>query len=203
MKYITKNSTWKEIFEAYREAKAEILRIKRLHENSKEKKAKVIKHKNEKYQKLSYKLFKSNQKVYGKDMHIDRLRNHIRTKVSIAKKEGYKKGLEKVKERDGRIIDMYTFLAKMNTVSSILGMSLTECSFLLWAGTYNFYSSRDFARDCNDLGFSYYNINNKMAKKGFVVPLENRDDGIKMFSLSGTGISMFEKIDKFTKKQFE
>lgn len=203
MKYITKNSTWKELFVAYKDAKDEILRIKRLHENSKEKKTKVIKHKNEKYQKLSYKLFKANQKVYGKDKHIGYLRSHIRSKVSVAKKEGYQKGLEQIKERDGRIIDMYTFLAKMNTVSSILGMSLTECSFLLWAGTYNFYSSKDFTRDCKDLGFSFYTINNKMAKKGFVVPLENRDARIKMFSLSGTGISMFEKIDKFTKKQFE
>lgn len=203
MKYITKNSTWKELFNAYREAKSEILRIKRLHESSKDTKTRVIKHKNEKYQKLSYKLFKSKQKVYGKDIHITNLQRHIRTKVKNAKKEGYEKAILKVKERDGRIIDMYTFLAKINTVSSITGLTLNDCSFLLWAGTYNFYSSRDFKRDCENIGFGFYAINNRMFKKGLVVEMENRDSKTKMFALTGTGLSMFDKIDKFTKKQFE
>lgn len=203
MKYITKNSTWKELFEAYKATKDEVFRLKRLHENSKDTKSRVIKHKNEKYEKLSYKLFKEKQKVYGKDKHINNLQRHIRSKVVQAKNKGYEKAIAQVKERDGRIIDMYTFLAKINTVSSITGLSLVECSFLLWAGTYNFYSSKDFKRDCEQIGYSFYSINNRMGKKGYVSEFENRDSKTKMFTLTGTGWAMFEKIDKFTKKQFE
>lgn len=203
MKYITKNSTWKELYEAYKSTKEEVLRLKRLHESSKDTKSRVIKNKNDKYDKLSYKLFKEKQKVYGKDKHINNLQRHIRTKVVQARNSAYEKALAKVKERDGRIIDMYTFLAKMNTVSSITKLSLVECSFLLWAGTYNFYSMRDFKRDCADMQYNFYAINNRMAKKGYIVALENRDASIKIFALTGTGLNMFEKIDKFTKKQFE
>jgi hypothetical protein len=62
---------------------------------------------------------------------------------------------------------------------------------------------RDFKRDCADMQYNFYAINNRMAKKGYIVALENRDASIKIFALTGTGLNMFEKIDKFTKKQFE
>ena len=203
MKYITKNSTWKELYEAYKSTKDEVLRLKRLHESSKETKNRVVKHKNERYDKLSYKLFKEKQKVYGKDKHINNLQRHIRTKVVQARNKGYEKAIAQVKERDGRIIDMYTFLAKMNTVSAITGLSLVECSFLLWAGTYNFYSTKDFKRDCEGMQFNFYAVNNRMVKQGYSTVIESKGSTTKIFSLTGTGLSMFEKIDKFTKKQFE
>lgn len=203
MKYITKNTPRTEMFEAYKEAKAEILRLKRLHGNSKETKTRVIKHKNEKYDKLSYKLFKEKQKVYGKDKHIDNLRRHIQTKVAKAKRTGYEKAIAQIKERDGRIIDMYTFLNKINVVTQIMGMSLNECAFILWAGTYNFYGTKDFKRDWPETGVSFYNMNNRMVKRNYIAAIDQLDNRKKTFALTATGLDMFSKIDKFTKKQFE
>lgn len=203
MKYVTKNTPRTEMFEAYKEAKAEILRLKRLHGNSKETKTRVIKTKNEKYDKLSYKLFKEKQKVYGKDKHIDNLRRHIKTKVVKAKKAGYEKAIAQIKERDGRIIDMYTFLNRINVVTQIIGMSLNECAFILWAGTYNFYGNNDFKRDCLDTGIRFYAMNSRMVKKNYVAAIDQLDNRKKTFALTATGLDMFSKIDKFTKKQFE
>lgn len=203
MKYITKNSPRAELYEAYKEAKDEIIRLNRLHKNSKEKKIKVIKHKNERYQKLSYKLFKEKQRVYGKEKHITNLQNHIRRKVSAAKKEGYEKGISQIRERDGRIIDMYTFLNKINVVTQIIGLSLNECAFLLWAGTYEFYGTADFKRDWDTKDLTFYAMNNRMVKKGYVIQVQSTQGTKKVFALTGTGLTMFSKIDKFTKKQFE
>lgn len=203
MKYVTKNTPRTEMFEAYKEAKNEILRLKRLHGNSKENKSKVIKNKNEKYDKLNYKLFKEKQKVYGKDKHIDNLRRHIQTKVIKARRAGYERAISQIKERDGRIIDMYTFLNRINVVTQIMGMSLNECAFILWAGTYNFYGTNDFKRDCSDTGVKFYAINNRMIKKNYVVAIDHLDNRKKTFALTATGLDMFSKIDKFTKKQFE
>lgn len=203
MKYITKNTPRTEMFEAYKEAKAEILRLKRLHGNSKETKTRVIKHKNEKYDKLSYKLFKEKQKVYGKDKHIDNLRRHIQTKVVKARRAGYERAIAQIKERDGRIIDMYTFLNKINVVTQIMGMSLNECAFILWAGTYNFYGTKDFKRDWPDTTVSFYNMNNRMVKRNYIAAIDQLDNRKKTFALTATGLEMFSKIDKFTKKQFE
>ena len=203
MKYITKNSPHSELYEAYRESQEEIKRLNRLHKNSKEKKAKVIKHKNERYGKLSYKLFKEKQRVYGKEKHINNLQRHIHSKVVQAKKAGYQEAIVQIKERDGRIIDMYTFLNKINVVTDIIGLSLNECAFLLWAGTYNFYGTNDFKRDWEGMTLTFYAMNNRMVKKGYVVNVPSTQGTRKLFALTGTGITMFTKIDKFTKKHFE
>lgn len=203
MKYITKNTSYAELYEAYKEAKNEILRLDRLHKNSKEKKIKVIKNKNERYGKLSYKLFKEKQRVYGKEKHITNLQNHIRRKVKAAKKEGYEKGISQIRERDGRIIDMYTFLNKINVVTQIIGLSLNECAFLLWAGTYEFYGTIDFKRDWDGMNLTFYAMNNRMVKKEYVIQVPSTQGTKKVFALTGTGLTMFGKIDKFTKKHFE
>lgn len=203
MKYITKNSSHVELYNAYRESQEEIKRLNRLHKNSKEKKVKVIKHKNERYQKLSYKLFKEKQRVYGKEKHISNLQNHIKTRVAQAKKIGYEKAITQIRERDGRIIDMYTFLNKINVVTQIIGLSLNECAFLLWAGTYEFYGTTDFKRDWDTKDLTFYAMNNRMVKKGYVIQVPSTQGTKKIFALTGTGLSMFSKIDKFTKKQFE
>lgn len=203
MKYITKNTSYAELYEAYKEAKDEILRLDRLHKNSKEKKSKVIKHKNERYGKLSYKLFKEKQRVYGKEKHINNLQRHIRSKVVQAKKAGYQQAITQIRERDGRIIDMYTFLNKINVVTQIIGLSLNECAFLLWAGTYEFYGTTDFKRDWDIKSLSFYAMNNRMVKRGYVVQVPSTQGTKKIFALTGTGLTMFTKIDKFTKKHFE
>lgn len=203
MKYITKNSSHAELYQAYKEAKDEILRLDRLHKNSKEKKTKVIKHKNERYGKLSYKLFKEKQRVYGKEKHINNLQRHIRSKVVQAKKAGYAEAITQIRERDGRIIDMYSFLNKINVVTQIIGLSLNECAFLLWAGTYEFYGTTDFKRDWEGMNLTFYAMNNRMVKKGYTVQVPSTQGTKKIFALTGTGLTMFTKIDKFTKKHFE
>ena len=78
MKYVTKNTGRLEMWEAYREAKDEIIRLKRLHENAKEKKSKVIQHKNTKYDKLRYQMFKKDQFIWGKLKHIGHLQRMMR-----------------------------------------------------------------------------------------------------------------------------
>ena len=135
--------------------------------------------------------------------HISNLQNHIKTKVAQAKKIGYEKAITQIRERDGRIIDMYTFLNKINVVTRIIGLSLNECAFLLWAGTYEFYGTTDFKRDWETKDITFYAMNKRMIKKGYIIQVPSTQGTKKIFSLTGTGLTMFSKIDKFTKKQFE
>ena len=188
------------MWEAYKEAKNEIIRLKRLHENAKEKKAKVIQHKNTKYDKLRYQVFKKDQFIWGKLKHIGHLQRMMHTRTVQAKKEGYEKAMTRVKRKDFEIISMYNFLHLVDRVTSIIGLSLNECAFLLWCGMFDFYTTVDFKRDCSEMDIAFYKMNNKMIKKGFVIELDKKEGTKKIFALTGTGLEMFKKINNFTKK---
>lgn len=201
---ITKQSSHQKIYEAYIKERDEVRRLKRLHGVAKEAKKNVINKKNERYNKLSYKLYREKQRVYGKERHIDNIKGKILITKLQSTKKGYEKAMAQIREKDARIIKMYQFIPKLNTVIGIMDMSIIECAFILWAGSYNFYSSKDFKRDFPvNPGYKFYVVNNRMVKEGYIVPLENRDLKMKLFALSGTGMSAYEKLSKFTKKQFE
>jgi hypothetical protein len=42
-----------------------------------------------------------------------------------------------------------------------------------------------------------------MVKRNYIAAIDQLDNRKKTFALTATGLDMFSKIDKFTKKQFE
>lgn len=198
--YIGKNSSRVDLYNAYKKAIKELKQQKWLNSKRKGAKSKVIQQKNEKYNKVSWELFKKNQLVYGKDIHIRRLQGLMLSKTINAKKAGYEEAMKKIKKKDTQIINMYRFLHLIDRVTNIIGLSLNECSFLLWCGMYDFYTTLDYKRDCGDLSITFYSVNARMIKKGYVTELDQKERNKKVFTLSGTGLNMFNKIDNFTKK---
>ncbi len=199
--YITKDATKEEIYEAYIKTQKELKRVRHTNSKHKEDRAKLRKHKNEVYNKLKYKLYKANRKIYIKEKHIARLQWFINRAKAQAKREGFEKGKGKVRVREYSVIKMYEFLLQVDNVTTILELDLGRCAFILWAGRYTFFTRKDYVADNPNSKYSFYKLSTYFRKRNFVVAV-NTDNKIKQFALTATGLDLFNKIDKFTKRQF-
>jgi hypothetical protein len=84
---------------------------------------------------------------------------------------------------------------------SIYELDVTEYSFLLWAGRYDFFDKKDFETTLKNVNVSFYGTVNKLIKRGLVVMIAKKPgDARRIFSLTGTGVDMFTKLSKFTNK---
>lgn len=200
MSYITAESTREEIYQAYldtqKRLKATVFHKKEIQDKVKE----VRKEKNKKYNELRYQLLKRDQRIYKLQKHIHNLQRFAINERSKAKKKGIEIGKGKVRKVDYSIIKMYEFLIQVDQVSSILKMKLSYCAFILWAGKYEFFNVNDFKKDMPNQRSMHYYLN-YFLKSGHItnVSIENRK---KQYALTGIGIDLFNKIDKFTKKHF-
>ena len=200
MSYITKDSTREEIYEAYLEAqkklKATVFHKKEIQDKVKE----VRKEKNKKYNELRYQVLKRDQKIYRLQQHIFNLQRFAVNERSKAKKKGIEIGKSRIRKIDYSVIKMYEFLFQVDQVSSILGLKLNYCAFILWAGKYEFFNKNDFKKDIPTQKTMHYYIA-PFVKSGHItfVSLHNK---VKQYTLTGKGLDLFNKIDKFTKKHF-
>lgn len=200
MSYITAESTREEIYAAYIDAqkrlKATVFHKKEIQDKVKE----VRKEKNKKYNELRYQLLKRDQKIYRLQQHIFNLQRFAVNERSKAKKKGIEIGKSKIRKVDYSVIKMYEFLIQVDQVSSILNMKLNFCAFVLWAGRYEFFNKNDFKRDLPTQASMHYYVR-YFLKSGHItiVSIENK---VKQYTLTGSGIDLFNKIDKFTKKHF-
>lgn len=200
MSYITAESTREEIYQAYIDAqkrlKATVFHKKEIQDKVKE----VRKEKNKKYNELRYQLLKRDQKIYRLQQHIFNLQRFAVNERSKAKKKGIEIGKSKIRKVDYSVIKMYEFLMQVDQVSSILNMKLNFCAFILWAGRYEFFNVNDFKRDMPNQKSMHYYLR-QFVKSGHIaqVSIENKK---KQYALTGLGIDLFNKIDKFTKKHF-
>lgn len=199
--YITKDSTKEEIYKAYidtqKKLKATIFHKKEIQGKVSE----VRKEKNKRYSELRYQLLKRDQKIYRMQQHIFNLQRFAVNERHKAKQKGIELGKGKVRKVDYSVIKMYEFLLQVEQVSDILGMKLRHCAFLLWAGKYEFFNFKDYKKDHNNSATKFQTMVNRFIKSGHLVKVST-DNVKKNYALSGSGISLFEKIDKFTKKHF-
>ena len=202
MSYITKDSTRDEVYEAYIKTqkllKMERHRIKINQDKVKE----VRKEKNKKYNELRYQLLKRDRKIFGMQKHIQNLQRFAIKERHKAKKKGIEVGVARIRVQDYSVKKMYEFLLQIEQVSDILEMKLRFCSFMLWAGRYSFFTSKDYKRDLPNTPHSFHRMVAHFKKHNFIQDVASKD-GLRQYALNGVGIAMFEKIDKFTKKHFE
>lgn len=200
MSYITAESTREEIYEAYIDTQNRLKAVKHQLKINQDKVKEVRKEKNKKYNELRYQLLKKEQKIFGMNKHIMNIQRFAVNERHKAKKKGIEIGKAKIRKVDYSVIKMYEFLMQVNQVSVILGMKLNFCAFILWAGKYEFFSVRDFKKDFpNQKSMQYYIAS--FVKSGHVVKI-GIESRIRKYALTGLGIDLFNKIDKFTKKHF-
>lgn len=200
MSYITAQSTREEIYEAYIDAQNKLKATRHQLKINQDKVKEVRKEKNKKYNELKYQLLKRDQKIFGMNKHIMNIQRFAVHERHKAKKQGIEIGKAKTRKVDYSVIKMYEFLMQVNQVSEILDMKLNMCAFILWAGKYEFFSVRDFAKDFpNQKSMQKYIA--YFTKSGHIVKI-GIESKIRKYSLTGLGIDLFNKIDKFTKKHF-
>lgn len=201
MAYITKDSTKEEIYDAYMDAqkklKATVFHKKEIQDKVKEVRAE----KNKKYNELRYQLLKRDQRIFRLNKHILNLQRYAVKERRVAKKKGIAEGKSRIRTKDYSVVKMYEFLIQTSKVSEILGMSLGHCAFVLWAGRYAFFSVNDFKKDIPNPPYSYYSLINYFKSKNLII-FVNKEDKKNQYALNASGINLFNKIDKFTKKHF-
>lgn len=202
MSYITKDSTREEVYEAYIKTQ-KLLKMERHRMKINQNKVKEVrKEKNKKYNELRYQLLKRDRKIFGMKKHIQNLQRFAIQERHKAKKKGIAVGVARIRVQDYSVKKMYEFLLQIEQVSDILGMKLRFCSFMLWAGRYSFFTSKDYKRDLPNTPHSFHRMVAHFKKHNFIQDVASKD-GLRQYALNGVGIAMFEKIDKFTKKHFE
>ncbi len=201
MAYITKDSTKEEIYDAYMDAqkklKATVFHKKEIQDKVKQVRAE----KNKKYNELRYQLLKRDQRIFRLNKHILNLQRYAVKERRVAKKKGIAEGKSRIRTKDYSVVKMYEFLIQTSKVSEILGMSLGHCAFVLWAGRYAFFSVNDFKKDIPNPPYSYYSLINYFKSKNLII-FVNKEDKKNQYALNASGINLFNKIDKFTKKHF-
>jgi DNA-binding PadR family transcriptional regulator len=71
----------------------------------------------------------------------------------------------------------------------------------MWAGMYDFFDKKDFYIFNRGVEVSFYIMIRKMINKGYVVVVGSKTgETRKVFALTGTGVSLYNKIAKFTNK---
>ena len=204
-KYITKNTTREELVEECRRLKNLICQLrhtKKKHRITKhEEKRKAAKHWKERFHEMKYDSYKKSQLIWGKNVHIERLRKKNRTIETKGVKRGYQMAMKKILVNHYKVKHVAQFLMKVHTVMEIYKLNFKEYSFLLWAGRYDFFTRKDFLLTIGDVDINFYKTLNGLMKRNLIsVVSENIGHKAKAFSLTGTGVDMYNKIAKFTNK---
>jgi hypothetical protein len=201
MKYFTKNSPTEDLLYEIKRLRNHVAQLK-LREGRRQGKVKKIRTDwKEKYDRLRWVLFRKEQLVYGKDQQIEKLRYKNAYKVKRFRREGYRDAMNKIAVNNYKVKHLANFLFQTHTVMGIYGLDVKEYSFLLWAGRYDFFDKKDFETTLKNVNVSFYGTVNKLIKRGLIVMIAKKPgDARRIFSLTGTGLDMFNKVSRFTNK---
>jgi hypothetical protein len=204
MTYISKNAPRQFLVEECQRLKREIYFLNKKYEASKEKKSEIRSHWNEKYNKLHYQLMKKDQLIYGKDLHIKRLRARTLKVANAYRRKGYRNAMKKIKKNDFVVMGISKFFFEVDTILEIYSLDLAEYAFLLWAGRYDFFDRKDYESTAGDTRVSFYNMINRMKKRNIINIIATKEgSNRKIFALTGTGVDMYNRISKFTKNHLK
>lgn len=154
-----------------------------------------------KYNKLKWKYFKLSQVSYGKDMEIAKINRRKQGMHNKWIKRGYQNAMKRVRRTNYRVKGLSRFMFHMGTVMEIYKLTLEEYSFIMWAGMYDFFDKRDFDAFNRGVDVRFYVMIRKMINKGYVVVVGTKnEESRKVFALTGVGMSLYNKIAKFTNK---
>ncbi len=154
-----------------------------------------------KYHKLKWKYFKLSQVSYGKDMEIAKINRRKQGMHNRWFKQGYQNAMKRVKRTNYRVKGLSRFMFHMGTVMEIYKLTLEEYSFIMWAGMYDFFDKRDFDTFNRGVDVRFYVMIRRMINKGYVIVVGTKnEESRKVFSLTGVGMNLYNKIAKFTNK---
>lgn len=203
--YITKNTTREELVDECRRLKNLVRQLR--HKKKEHRKTKVstrnkaVKLWKEKFNKASYQIFKKEQTIYGKDLHIERLRRKVHRVSKQKMKAGYDLAMKRISVNHYKVKHVANFLMQTNTVMGIYGLTFREYAFLLWAGRFDFFNRKEFRDTMGDIDINFYATVNRMMNRGYISIIgKTEKEGTRLFSLTGTGVSLYNKLAKFTNK---
>lgn len=204
MIYMTKNTPVDDLLKEIKRLRNQIDQLKHHSKKQTEKKSQIRSDWRTRYNKLKYKLFKKDQLVYGKNLHIQRIRAKAMRSSKAWRKEGYNKAMKRIVVNHYKVKHLASFLFKTNTIMEIYKLDMREYSFILWAGRYDFFDRKDFENTVGDVDISFYRTVNKLMKRNLVdLVAKKSGDARRIFSLTGTGVDMYNRVAKFTNKSFK
>lgn len=204
MTYMTKNTPVDVLLKEIKRLRNQVDQLKHHSKKHTENKSDIRQKWRVRYNKLKYKLFKKDQLVYGKNIHIERLRTHVQKKSRIAKKAGYHEAMNRISVNHYKVRHLSKFMFKTNTVMEIYNLDFREYAFILWAGRYDFFDRKDFSDTIGDVDVSFYKTVNRLMKRGMVdLVAKKQGEARRIFSLTGTGVDLFNRVSKFTNKSFK
>jgi len=201
MTYMTKNTPVDDLLKEIARLRNQVDQLKHQSKKQTEKKSKIRADWRTRYNKLKYKLFKKEQLVYGKNLHIQRIKAKAMRSSRVWRKEGYNHAMKRIVVNHYKVKHLAAFLFKTSTVMEIYKLDMREYSFVLWAGRYDFFDRKDFNNTVGDIDVSFYRMVNKLMKRGLVDFVSKKTgDARKIFSLTGTGVDLYNRVAKFTNK---
>lgn len=204
MTYMTKNTPVEDLLKEIKRLRNQVDQLKHHSKKQTEKKSQIRADWRIRYNKLKYKLFKKDQLVYGKNLHIQRIRAKAMRSSKVWRKEGYNKAMKRIVVNHYKVKHLSAFLFKTNTIMEIYKLDMREYSFMLWAGRYDFFDRKDFENTIGDVDISFYRTVNKLMKRNLVsLVAKKAGDARRIFSLTGTGVDMYNRVAKFTNKSFK
>lgn len=204
MTYMTKNTPVEDLLKEIKRLRNQVDQLKHHSKKQTEKKSQIRSDWRTRYNKLKYKLFKKDQLVYGKNLHIQRIRAKAMRSSKTWRKEGYNKAMKRIVVNHYKVKHLASFLFKTNTIMEIYNLDMREYSFILWAGRYDFFDRKDFENTVGDVDISFYRTVNKLMKRNLVTLVAKKSgEARRIFSLTGTGVDMYNRVAKFTNKSFK
>jgi hypothetical protein len=201
MSYVGKQKGSAELRKICKERLDEINRLKFIIARRDERLKEVRAQAKIRYEKLRWKYFKLSQVSYGKDMEIAKINRRKQGMHNKWIKRGYQNAMKRVRRTNYRVKGLSRFMFHMGTVMEIYKLTLEEYSFIMWAGMYDFFDKRDFDAFNRGVDVRFYVMIRKMINKGYVVVVGTKnEESRKVFSLTGVGMSLYNKIAKFTNK---
>jgi hypothetical protein len=201
MTYMTKNTPVDDLLKEIARLRNQVDQLKHQSKKQTEKKSKIRADWRTRYNKLKYKLFKKEQLVYGKNLHIQRIKAKAMRSSRVWRKEGYNHAMKRIVVNHYKVKHLAAFLFKTSTVMEIYKLDMREYSFVLWAGRYDFFDRKDFNNTVGDIDVSFYRMVNKLMKRGLVdFVAKKTGEARKIFSLTGTGVDLYNRVAKFTNK---
>lgn len=190
-----------EIYEAYQNALTKLRKERFLNKQHKEHKKEIIKKKNKKINNMSYKHYRMTQVLWGVNKRIEKLKGRYKVHQKRGRVEGYRNAVSRMARPFFKTNNPARMVGMIDLMQKTMGIRLDECSFLLWANTYDFFTVNDFKRDMSDTNIQYYSCLVKLKNKGHLMKMEHgKEFGKFKFCLTGTGKSLASRIDKFIKK---
>jgi len=201
MSYVGKQKGSAELRKICKERLEEINRLKFIIARRDERLKEVRAQTKIRYDKLKWKYFKLSQVSYGKDMEIAKINRRKQGMHNRWIKQGYQNAMKRVRRTNYRVKGLSRFMFHMGTVMEIYKLTLEEYSFIMWAGMYDFFDKRDFDAFNRGVDVRFYVMIRKMINKGYVVVVGTKnEESRKVFALTGVGMSLYNKIAKFTNK---